>query len=151
MASGGAVSWMRRKKTAAERRAQRQRAQARVIGAVVKGVAELFAHRGGQPTSALQVLAAALSGGKVGGGSHAHDRGDDGAPCGSRTHAGGDDDYGGGDPWWQGGGDPWGGRAAAAEPVAKRAKVGAKSMGQNIVKTVEKLCPWFHALVPELP
>ena len=51
----------RRRKTSAERRAQRNRAAARHIGWLLKGVAELEAHRGSAPSAMVGQLAGALT------------------------------------------------------------------------------------------
>ncbi len=51
----------RPRRTAAARRAQRDRAQARGVQALLRGFEELVAHRGGQPSRLAVVLRAALS------------------------------------------------------------------------------------------
>ena len=53
---------IRRRKSARDRQ-QRERQGARVIGALLKGVAQLHAHRGNHPTSAMQLLAEILKDG----------------------------------------------------------------------------------------
>ena len=51
----------RRHKSSEERRAQRQRAQGRVIGSILRSVHELQRHRGARPTRLAQALSDVLA------------------------------------------------------------------------------------------
>ena len=51
----------RRRKSAAERRAQRLRSEVRLVAKLLRGFADLQAHRGGQPTRLCRALGAALA------------------------------------------------------------------------------------------